>query len=51
LLRSFVDPEALAISDHLPVIADIAAPATDVAKMSSPADETAAGSRKEPALS
>jgi endonuclease/exonuclease/phosphatase family metal-dependent hydrolase len=51
LLRRFVDPEALAISDHLPVIADIAAPNTDVAATGVLSGNRAAGSRQEPALS
>lgn len=48
LLRSFVDPEALAISDHLPVIADIA---VKDAAMATPSGDRAARSCQEPALS
>lgn len=50
LLRSFVDPEALVISDHLPVIADIAVPTMEGA-MGTLSGDIAARSRQEPALS
>lgn len=51
LLRSFVDREARAISDHLPVIADIALPTIDDARARSLVGDTAIGFDQKPARS